>query len=119
MRNHPASFLLRRAAIAAVLVASIVACSPETLQTTVGEGGFRLRSTTVQIGDTLTIDAGVWFNDGSFVRDTFARYSVSPPGVAQIGNISGILTGNGSGVATVSATLRGQVTIDTTVLVEP
>jgi hypothetical protein len=111
--------LLLRAAIVATLVVSSAACSPETIQTTVGEGGFRLRSTAVQIGDTLTIDAGVWFNDGSFVRDTFARYTVSPPAVAQIGNISGILSGTGSGVATVSATLRGQVTIDTTVLVQP
>jgi hypothetical protein len=102
-----------------VLDAALAACSPATIHPTVGEGGFRLRPTTVQNGDTLTIDAGVWFNDGSFVRDPVARYSVSPPGVAQIGNISGILTGNGSGVATVSATLRGQVTIDTTVLVEP
>ena len=119
MRTRRTSSFVRGAALAATLVVSSAACSPETIQTTVGEGGFRLRSTTVQVGHTLTIDAGVWFNDGSFVRDTFARYSVSPPAVAQIGNISGILSGTGSGVATVSATLRGQVTIDTTVLVAP
>lgn len=104
---------------AAILAAAAIACSPETIQTTVGTGGFRLRSTILQVGDTMTVDAGVWYNDGTFVRDTFARYAVTPGTIAQIGNVSGILSANGEGTATVTATLRGQIGIDTIVQIRP
>ena len=109
----------RRLVALLTALALLGACNPETIQTTVGEGGFRLRSTALQVGDTMTVDAGVWFNDGSFVRDTFARYSVAPTAVAQIDLVSGMMSANAAGVATVSATLRGQITIDTTIVVSP
>ena len=105
-----------RVATAAVLC---LACSPETIQTTVGEGVFRLPSTTLRVGDSMTIEGGVRFHDGTFVLDTSARFSASPPSVATIDNMSGLLTAHNAGVATVSAILRGQVTIDTTVMVTP
>lgn len=109
----------RRILFAALVAAIATACNPETIQTTVGSGGFRLRGTTLQVGDTMHVSAGVWFNDGVFVRDTFARYNVTPPALAQIGTVSGILSASAEGVVTVSATLRGQVTIDTTLTIVP
>jgi hypothetical protein len=105
--------------MAALLAAFAIACSPETIQTTVGSGGFRLRATALQVGDTMTVDAGVWYHDGTFVRDTFARYAVTPAAVAQIGNVSGMLSANAEGTATITATLRGQITLDTTVAITP
>jgi hypothetical protein len=65
----------------------------------------------------MTIEGGVRFHDGTFVLDTSARFSASPPSIATIDNMSGLLTAHNAGVATVSAILRGQVTIDTTVVV--
>jgi hypothetical protein len=111
----------RRAACRALalfaLLALCGACSTETTRTTVGQGGFRLRTTALQVGDTMTVDAGVWFNDGSFVRDTFARYTVAPVTIAQIDEVSGMLSANAAGIATVMATMRSQVVVDTTIVV--
>ncbi|MGI8844228.1 MAG: Ig-like domain-containing protein [Gemmatimonadaceae bacterium] len=107
----------RRAIWAVAAAVLCVACSPETIQTTVGEGGFRLPSTTLRVGDTMTIEGGVRFNNGTFVPDTSARFTASPPSVATIDNMSGLLTAHNAGVTTVTAILRGQVTIDTSLVV--
>lgn len=111
--------VMRRAVAVGLAAALLGACENETIQTTVGTAGFQLRATALQVGDTMTVVAGVFYNDGSFVHDTFARYSVTPANVAQIGNVSGILSANAAGVATVTATLRGAVAVDTTVVVAP
>lgn len=110
---------LRRALLVGGVVALGAACSPETIQTTVGEGAFQFRSATLQVGDTMTVRAGVRYNDDTFVRDTFARFNVTPGAVATIGNVNGFLSGTAAGTATISATLRGGVVVDTTVTVIP
>ena len=108
---------VKRALWVAAVALLCVACDPKTIQTTVGEGGFRFPSTTLRVGETMTIEGGVRFHDGTFVLDTSARFSAAPASVATIDNMSGLLTAHNAGVATVSAILRGQVTIDTTVVV--
>lgn len=108
----------RRAIAALAAAVALTGCDPETIQTTVGEGGFEARSRALSVGDTMTVRAGVRFNDGTFVRDTFARYSATPSGVATIGATSGLLQANSSGVVTVTATLRNQLAIDTTFVVQ-
>lgn len=65
----------------------------------------------------MTIEGGVRFNDDTFVRDTSARFSATPLAVATIDDISGLLTAHNAGVTTVTAILRGQVTIDTSLIV--
>lgn len=110
---------LTRGMLAAAVVLSGVACSPETIQTTVGEAAFRFRDLNLPVGDTMTVEAGVRYNDGSFVRDTFARFSVTPAAIATIGNVSGLLSATAEGTATISATLRGGVVTDTTVTIVP
>lgn len=111
----PASLRAALVLAAAIVVAG---CDPETIQTTVGEGSFEARSRTVPVGDTMTVRAGVRFNDGTFVRDTFARFTATPTGVATIGTVDGVLLAKSSGVVTITATLRNQLAIDTTFVVQ-
>ena len=103
--------------VAALLLAS--GCEGERIVTAVGHGVIRMPSTSVQVGERMTVVAGVLYDDGRFVPFQNVHYLSSDTTKATIDGATGVVTGVAQGTSTLSAAIPQVATLDTTVTVVP
>lgn len=66
-----------------------------------GHAEIASRSTTLSVGDTMTLSPGILYNDGRWVPLTEARLSVEDTSFAAIDTVTRILRGKKTGIAVV------------------
>ncbi|MFN2397283.1 MAG: Ig-like domain-containing protein [Gemmatimonadaceae bacterium] len=101
------------------LVSVAGACDAKTISTPLGSGVIRTRTTSLRVGDTVTVEAGVLYRDGRFVPFASPIYSTLTPAVATVHSNTGLVRGIAAGTAQIVATQQGLAVIDTLFTVTP
>ena len=86
--------------VAAILVAA--GCGGGSVdEPSNGHAEIASRSTTLSVGDTMTLNPGILYNDGRWVPLTEAKLSVEDTSFAAVDSVTRILVGKKPGVAVV------------------
>src|SRR5687767_1418304 len=86
----------------AAAVATIAGCSGERSPgPVIGRAVIRARTTTLAVGDTLHLNAGILLNDGRFVPFDSVEYFSESPTRASVERYTGIMTGLAAGAAVI------------------
>lgn len=101
------------------LVSIAGACDAKTISTPLGSGVIQTRTTSLRVGDTVTVQAGVLYKDGRFVPFVSSIYSTQTPAVATVHSNTGLVRGIAAGTAQIVATQTGLAVIDTLFTVAP
>jgi hypothetical protein len=112
----------RLVVLLSLFVASIAfaACKGETLTSPVGHGVFVLPTQTLAVGDSMTLWAGVVYNDGRppvpFNQPT---YSVSPAANADVNPLTGKLIARIAGPLGIHVSVTGATQLDSMITITP
>lgn len=91
-----------RCATLIALLAGALACGGEPDSPSTGHAEIASRSTTLSVGDTMTLMPGILYNDGRWLPlDNRARLSVEDTVYANIDTVTRILRGKKPGLAVV------------------
>ena len=112
---------LRRLTTLACAVTSIAACSGERSPgPVIGHAVIRARTTTVSVGDTLHLNAGILLNDGRFVPFDSVEFFSESPTRASIDRYTGVMTALAAGAAIIRTHAPDDdITLDTTLTIVP
>lgn len=104
-----------------VAVTALAACAGERTQgPVVGRAVIRARTTTLAVGDTQTLNAGLLLNDGRFVPFDSVEFFSESPTKASIDRYSGVMRGLEVGSAIIRTDAPNEaVTLDTILTVVP
>ncbi len=102
-----------------ILAVGIVAACAGTITSPIGKPIMRSRTTTLRVGDTVTVQGGVLYNDGRFDPFPQPRYSSQDNNVASVGLESGLVRGLAPGSVRIVVTVPNIGQQDTLFTVTP
>ncbi len=102
-----------------LLGAGIAAACTSTITTPVGKAILRARTTTLRVGDTVTIQGGVLYDNGRFEPFPQPRYSSQDNNVASVEAVSGLIRGLSPGSVRIVVTVMNLGQSDTLFTVTP
>lgn len=94
-------------------------CDAKRITTTVGSAVIQTRTTSLRVGDTVTVRAGVLYKDGRFQAFPTPTYNAGTASVLTVHNTSGLIRAVAAGSSTVLATQPGAAQVDTLFTVTP
>lgn len=93
---------MRCATLMALLAGAAAACGGEPESPSTGHAEIASRSSTLSVGDTMTLSPGILYNDGRWLPlDNRARLSVEDTSYAEVDTVTRILRGKKPGIAIV------------------
>jgi hypothetical protein len=91
-----------RCATLLALLASIVACGGGSVESpSTAHAEIASRSSTLSVGDTMTLNPGILYNDGRWVPLDKAKLAVEDTSYAEVDTVTRILRGKKPGIAIV------------------
>ena len=105
--------------VVAAMIAVVAACAGETVNTPAsGRAVIVSRSSELSVGDTMTLNPGVQYNDGRYVPLDSARLSLIDTTFATLDPGTRVLRGKRPGIATVKLDIQqvGSITRDFNIL---
>ena len=98
----------------AAAVAVVAACSGEVSSPSGGRAVIASRSDELSVGDTMTLNPGVLYNDGRWVPLTNVNLTVGDTSIASIDSASRLMRGKKPGLAVVTLEIPqvGSITRD-------
>lgn len=100
---------------AAAGIALVAACGGKRISSPpIGHGVIRARSATLAVGDTMTLEAGVQYNNGTFRPFTGESYALLDTSAASLDTAAHLLRGRSAGSAPVRVTIPHVGTLDST-----
>jgi hypothetical protein len=108
-------------AVVAIGPLIVSGCEGERITSPLGHGVIRLPSTSISVGDSMTVVAGVQFDDGRFVsfvqQGSSVEYRSSDATKLTVHASSGVATAVAPGTVTITAIVPQLTVLDTTVTV--